>query len=351
MKQEDLPTIQSRGGYARAEHLSRKRRADIARKAAQARWAKSGASPLAAHYGAPDRPLRIGPIEIPCYVLSDKTRVLAQRGLQSGVGMSEGGGKRGARKIAELMASLAAKGIDVNGLVARANSPIRFIPPHGGNPADGYEATILPDICAVLIDAAQKLDRPGSRLKKLAERAAVLQHGFATVGIIALVDEATGYQQVREREALQTILDAYIGRELAKWAKRFPDQYYLQMSRLKGLDYNPNSSKRPMILAVVTIDMVYDRIGPGLTKELRYRRQEVFEATGKRGELQQLLTEDVGHPALQHHLSGITFAAKGFKDGDWDGFRHFMDRVSPPYNRPLLLPFPENEDVNAELQL
>jgi len=27
-----------------------------------------------------------------------------------------------------------------------------------------------------------------------AARAAVLQHGFATVGIIALVDEATGYQ-------------------------------------------------------------------------------------------------------------------------------------------------------------
>src|SRR6266403_5905802 len=81
---------------------------------------------LFAKYGAVDRPLRIGEIEIPCYVLADGTRVLAQRGLQSGIGLSQGGGKTGARRIAELMAGLAEKGIDVRGLIARANSPIRF---------------------------------------------------------------------------------------------------------------------------------------------------------------------------------------------------------------------------------
>ena len=44
---------------------------------------------------------------------------LAQRGLQGGIGLSLGGGKSGARRIAELMASLAEKDIDVRGLVAR----------------------------------------------------------------------------------------------------------------------------------------------------------------------------------------------------------------------------------------
>ena len=47
--------------------------------------------PILAKYGAADRPLKIGGIEIPCYVLADGTRVLAQRGLQSGIGLSEGG--------------------------------------------------------------------------------------------------------------------------------------------------------------------------------------------------------------------------------------------------------------------
>lgn len=128
---------------------------------------------------------------------------------------SEGGGIKGERKIAAFMARLSEKGIDVRGLVARANSPIRFIPPHGGNPADGYEATILPDICAVIIDADQKGKLDG-RLKRLAERAAMLQHGFATVGIIALVDEATGYQKFRDSEALQKILDQVPDRQHAR---------------------------------------------------------------------------------------------------------------------------------------
>ena len=91
------------------------------------RWANEGkAQPILAAYGTPDRPLKIGDIEIPCYVLADGMRVLAQRGLQSGIGLSEGGGKGGARKIAGLMERLATKGLDVRGLVVRANSPIKF---------------------------------------------------------------------------------------------------------------------------------------------------------------------------------------------------------------------------------
>ena len=98
------------GGKARAGNLSKEQRSESARMAALTRWANEGKlPPMLAHYGAPDRPLKIGEIEIPCYVLADGTRVLAQRGLQSGIGLSEGGGKGGARKIAALMQSLAEK--------------------------------------------------------------------------------------------------------------------------------------------------------------------------------------------------------------------------------------------------
>lgn len=50
--------------------------------------------------------------------------------------------------------SLEAKGINTRDLTARADSPFMFVTP-SGNVAHGYEATILPDICAVIIDAAQ----------------------------------------------------------------------------------------------------------------------------------------------------------------------------------------------------
>ena len=140
-----LSDYSAQGGKARASALTREQRQEIARTAATARWKKLGKLPLpVATHGSPDKPLRIGAIAIPAYVLPDGTRLLAQRGLQSGIGLSEGGGKSGERKIAALMDRLAAKGIDVRGLVVRANSPIRFIPPHGGYPADGYDALILP---------------------------------------------------------------------------------------------------------------------------------------------------------------------------------------------------------------
>jgi hypothetical protein len=331
----------SKGGKARAISLTDEQRSEIARNAVMKRWENAGKpAPLVAQYGALDRPLKIGSIEIPCYVLSDGTRVLAQRGLQSGIGMSEGGGQGGARRIASFMTRLAEKGIDIRSLVARVNSPIRFMPPRGGNPANGYEATILPDICAVIIDADQKR-KLDSRLKRFAERAALLQHGFSTVGIIALVDEATGYQAFRDRDALQKILDRYIGKELAKWALRFRDEFYEQIFRLRGWSYNPGSSKRPMAMAKMTIDLVYDRIGPGLTKELKAKELDRREREGGRKHLHRWLTPDVGHPELDRHLSGLTFLAKSFHDGDWEGFRHSVDRVAPKYNRTLLLPFPD----------
>ena len=147
--------------------------------------------------------------------------MLSQRGLQGGIGLSRSGGKSGARRVAQFLASLQDKGFDTSELVARVNTPIRFVPPHGGNLADGYEATILPDICEVVV----KADQAGRLLasqRHVADQCRILLHGFANVGIIALVDEATGYQEMRARDALAKILEAYVAKELQPWVSTFP---------------------------------------------------------------------------------------------------------------------------------
>ncbi len=92
---------------------------------------------------SPDSPLKIGEIEIPCYVLEDETRVLSLRGLHGGIGMSIGGGRDGERKLAALLGTFQGKGLNINDLLASVNSPIKFRPGHGGRSAYGYEATIL----------------------------------------------------------------------------------------------------------------------------------------------------------------------------------------------------------------
>lgn len=117
-----------------------------------------------ATHGAADHPLKFGDIEIPCYVLEDDTRVLSQRGLQGGIGMSHGGGSRtGEQRMAVFIDNLASKGIDVKDLAARIRNPIRFRVPGGNSITYGYEATILADICDAVL-AARRI--PGARYSR-----------------------------------------------------------------------------------------------------------------------------------------------------------------------------------------
>lgn len=328
----------SMGGKARAEKTTKAQRSDIARQGAMARWGKEGKPvPMLARYGAADRPLKIGDIKIPCYVLADGTRVLAQSGLHSGIGIAEGGGKGGSRKIASLLARLEEKGIDIRGLIVRANSPIQFIPPHGGKPAHGYEATMLPDICAVLIDAHQRgvLDK---RLSRLAERAAVLQHGFATLGIIALVDEATGYQDYRPRDALARILEKFVAKELRPWIKTFPAEFYKQIYRLNGWEYE-ESRGSPGVVGHWTNNVVYKRLAPGVWEELNKVTPRDDKGRLKH-RLFQRLTEDIGHPKLREHLVAVVMLMK--YSPNWRVFMDRLDHEYPQWGQNLLLPFPED---------
>lgn len=333
MSDQKKDSSKAKGGVARANALSAETRREIARKAAMARWSED--LPRATH-GSPDKPIRIGDIEIQCYVLPDETRVLSQSGLHLALNMSQGGGKGGVRKIVSLMDRLATKGIDINDLSARANSPIRFVPPHGGNPADGYDATILPDICSALIKADQKgvLD---ARLKYMAERAAILQHGFATLGIIGLVDEATGYQQIRARDALQAYLDRFLRKELAAWVKTFPDEFFEQLFRLKKWKWK-GTSKRPGVVGHYINDLIYDRLGPGVLDELN-KRNPVDERGRRKAKHFQWLTEDIGHPALAQHM----YATIGFMraSDSWDNFKLNFCRAFPKKGENLALALSE----------
>jgi len=327
-----------KAGKARAEILPPQRRTEIARQAAMTRWADQGKpQPMMAMYGALDRPLKIGEIEIPCYVLADGTRVLAQRGLYGGIGLSSGGGKGGERKITELMASLGGKGIDIRGLIARANNPIRFIPPHGGNPADGYEATILPDICAVLIDAHQQ-GKLGKHREHLARRAAILQHGWATVGIIGLVDEATGYQDFRQRDALAKILEKFVAKELRPWVKTFPSDFYKQIYRLNNWPYTENAG-RPGVIGHWTNNIVYKRLAPGVWDELK-RLTPRYAGGDFKNKLFQRLTDDIGHPKLREHLAAVLMLMK--YSPNWLVFMDRLDREFPQWGGNLMLPFPDD---------
>ena len=146
----EKPTGKALGGFARMKGTTAKERKALGKKGAAVRWSGDVKEAIC---GSEDRPLRIGNVEIPAYVLEGETRVLSQRGVQTGIAMSTSGGGRGAHRLAQFIEGLAEKGVDCKDLAGRIRNPILFRPMAGGKAAYGYEATILADICDAVLAA------------------------------------------------------------------------------------------------------------------------------------------------------------------------------------------------------
>jgi len=325
---EREPKGRARGGIARRDALDEQRRREIASLAAKARWdAKAYAHLPVAEFGSPESPLRLLDAEIPCYVLSDGTRVLTQQGVLLALGRARAakGGTGAAMGVDNLPAFLAAnnlKQLITKELIASTRA-IEFRLPTGGR-AFGYAADLLPKVCNVYLKARDmKLLLPSQ--KRTADQADMLVRGLAEVGIVAMVDEATGYQQVRARDALQAYLERFIRKELAAWVGRFPDEFFSELYRLRK--WRPTgSSRRPGVVGRYIRDLVYERLGPGVIDELE--KKNPSDGKGQRKHRHhQWLTDDVGHPALAQHM----YALIGFMraEDEWQSFKHRFDRAYP----------------------
>src|SRR6185312_12331137 len=271
----DLFDGKSKGGKARAAALTQAERKEIAQRAAVARW--HGDLPGATHEGE----LRIADFTLHCAVLDDGRRVLSERGVLRALGIHYGGAqfKRGlvegpgdtdgdAVRLPMFVAGVNLRPFIDNELLVLLTQPIRYRLLQGGRPGRGLEATLIPKVCEVWLKARDAKALRANQLR-IAARADMLVRGLARTGIIALVDEATGYQEVRDRFALQAILDAYLSRELAAWAKRFPDEYFHEIIRLRGwawdeLRLKAGKGMGPRVIGKYTNDLVYARLAPGV---------------------------------------------------------------------------------------
>ena len=163
------------------------------------------------------------------------------------------------------------------------------------------------------------------------------------LGIIGLVDEATGFQNVRARDALQAFLDRFLRKELAAWVKTFPDEFFQELFRLKRWQWR-GTSRRPGVVGRYINDLIYDRLGQGVLEELQ--RRNPSDGHGRRKAKHfQWLTEDIGNPALAQHMYATIGAMRAHDD--WEHFKAFFYRAYPKKgdNRALALSF--NQDSNA----
>lgn len=262
---------------------------------------------LKSKYGSDKTPLHLGELEIPCYVLEDGTRVFSGRGIQKALGSNATSGVWlnkfvNNSEITPIISSFKTGSVSV---LDKLNNPIPFYRPTSGGSQSktyGYEVTLLVDLCDAILKASETSSHIDETIMKSAN---TIIRSVAKVGIVALVDEATGYQYEREKDELQKILKAYISEELLPWQKRFPDIFYKELFRLNGWDYTVNGiKKRPGIIGKWTNTFVYEELPNGVLEELK-KKTPKSEAGNRTNRYHQLLTIDVGEPNLEKQINKV----------------------------------------------
>ncbi len=316
-----------KGGEARAKSLTRQQRSVQASQAARARWTKEGkeATPKATHEGV----INLNDAEIPCYVLENGDRIISTRGMMQALKRPWRGRKYSGT---ELPVFLEAKNLKpfIDDDLAMGPIITEFLTPQGLL-AEGIKAEIVPKICEVYLKARDVPNTLKASQIKIAMQADILMRGLAHVAIVALIDEATGFQDERDRRALAIILEKFIAKELRPYVKTFPLDYYKHLCRLRGVAYSADM-KMPQYFGHLTNNVVYSRLAPFVLKELRSRNPS--ENGRRKHKHHQHLTEDIGHPKLLQHLGSVVTLMRLSKN--WDEFEAVLNDIHPvPRYEPL----------------
>lgn len=226
--------------------------------------------PRATHYGE----LHIDENTImPCWVLSSGERVFSLTGIMKGLINIEKGGQLpdyiGAKAIKQFLPEdlIADERGNIPALIKFETGAEGFTKYGIGIPVDRFM-----EICGAFSTALSfSMNHEDFKLtekqKLVAIKANMFLKACAKTGIIALVDEATGYQYDRAVDALQFKLKLFLEDELRKWEKTFPDQLWIEFGRLTN--WKGPVHKRPKYWGKLVMELVYNYLDPDVTKWLK----------------------------------------------------------------------------------
>jgi len=324
------------GGHARANALTAEERSEIAKKAAAARWAEG--SPTALYEGS----FKIGNKEISAAVLADGTRLITQSTFLLALGRSRTpkAGTGVMCNVAGLPFFLQAEVLRpfIDRQLMESTRPV-FYRYKSGRKAVGYKASLLPEVAEVYLRFRVHHVEIGKPVPKtfrdIIAACDLLTRALAQVGIAGLVDEATGYQRVREHDALQKILDQWLNGYAQKWAKTFPDIFWEKLLRAKGYE-SYIGLRRPQFVGHWVNDVVYSRLAPGILKKVRELNPKDREGARKYKHF-QFLTDDHGIPELREHLTKVmTLADVSIATGQ--DFDRLLNQVLQKYGDTIEMP-------------
>jgi hypothetical protein len=127
---------------------------------------------------------------------------------------------------------------------------------------------------------------------------------FAAFGLRKAIQETTGFKAIEKRTLSQSeIINLCCLPVPTSWQRRFPEEYYAELSRLTRLKAFGNA--RPALWAQRTKELVYDYLPSGIYREIKRCKEE----TGSFDKLHQFLSEDGLH-ILESHQKTLLILMK-----------------------------------------
>ncbi len=240
-------------------------------------------------------PLKIGDIEIDCYILMDGTPVLNKGKMMKALGRQWKGSSRserpnfiGAMNLQKFVRPELEKFLD----------GIDFY--DGKRLISGYDAKILPHICKLYREANRAGVLTASQLPT-AEKCEILSDAFSIVGITALIYEQLGFEKLKHPEAFRILIESYLSDEIRKWAKEFPDEFFWQLDRIYG-NQKTTSNNRPMYYAKFIRKYIYEPLEKGEVLKQLDKHNPKNNKGHRSVRHHQLTSENIGLPAVRSQI-------------------------------------------------
>lgn len=273
----------------------------------------------------------LGQVKIECYVLDDGRRVIHKRGMAKALGLKSEGGNA-------FMKTMSRRGIGSTlgqELRDKIDKPLIF-KPLAGDPGHGYEAVVLIEVCDSIIQARNEGKLAPSQVL-LAIQAEIIIRAAAKLGIIALVDEATGYIADKRREEYRQIFQQFIREDCRQWEKEFPNQFFDMFYRLYNLKrQNPKSVNHPSFFGHLIRKYIYRPLANSngaILEQLESKNPVVYTGGGRKHKLHQFLSDSIGIPKLRQHLWQVI--GIGNSVADKGSFERAFSRAFPEPNAQL----------------
>ncbi|WPC42918.1 P63C domain-containing protein [Clostridium sp. JS66] len=268
-------------------------------------------------------------IEIDCYVTKDSRRLLSLRGTARAMGLKGGGSGALVRNLnSKWIETYLSVGLK-DWLYKMRNGEIEKIKGNNGKEFYPFDCELFVDLCKAYV----KADKDGvfenltmlnnGNQKEIADRMLSIMSVFAKVGIVALIDEVTGYQYERKKYELRKLIAAYVREEFSPWTTRFPEEYYKEIFRLGQWEYKGKA--KTQYVGKLTNKIVYEVLPESVLDELRTKNPIVENKNYRKHRHHQFLTEETGIPHLDRHLASIVTLMRACDN--WEQFDTLFNRV------------------------